>query len=93
MRVAFGRVPGGAAAGAGGVDRGGTDRAGPGPLGLQMPPGVGGCRAAVGRLGRCRSDVGVDGARGGGGMGRTGVRGGVGGWRRLGACSEVYNKE
>ena len=54
MRVVFGRVPCGAAAGAGGVDRAGTYRAGPGPVGLQMPPGVGGCRA----------DVGVDGARG-----------------------------
>ena len=64
MRVVFGRVPCGAAAGAGGVDRAGTYRTGPGPVGVQMPPGVGGCRA----------DVGVDGARGGGGMGRTGVR-------------------
>ena len=57
-----GRAGFGAAAGAGGVDRARTDRAGPGPVGLQIPPGVGGRRAAVGG---CRADVVVDGAPGG----------------------------
>ena len=60
-----GRAGFGAAAGAGGVDRARTDRAGPGPVGLQIPPGVGGRRAAVGRLGGCWADVVVDGAPGG----------------------------
>jgi hypothetical protein len=46
-----------------GVGRTGTHRAGPGRIGLQMAPGVGGRRAAVGWLGGCRAEVGMDGCR------------------------------
>ena len=58
-RAAGGRDPDGT----GGVGRTGTDRAGPGRIGLQMAPGVGGRRAAVGWLGGCRAEVGMDGCR------------------------------
>ena len=64
VREGAGRVAGGRdLCGTSGVDRIGTDRAGPGRFGLQMAPGVGGCRAAVGWHGWCRADVGVDGCR------------------------------
>ena len=58
-RAAGGRDPDGT----GGVGRTGTGLAGPGRIGLQMAPGVGGRRAAVGWLGGCRAEVGMDGCR------------------------------
>ena len=58
-RAAGGRDPDGT----GGVGRTGTHRAGPGRIGLQMAPGVAGRRAAVGWLGGCRAEVGMDGCR------------------------------
>ena len=58
-RAAGGRDPDGT----GGVGRTGTHRAGPGRIGLQMAPGVGGRRPAVGWLGGCRAEVGMDGCR------------------------------
>ena len=87
-----GRAGFGAAAGAGGVDRARTDRAGPGPVGLQIPPGVGGRRAAVGRLGGVGRMSWWTELRGGGmgDMGRSGVRRRRG-ERREGGCSESYN--